>query len=179
VEIHVELDAEVSSSVAVPMADGSRDAQPKKNMPTNQWNDTGLTGTVSAVYAPGMTLSRAGVVAGQDMTSEAALTKLAYLLAVPGSSAESVARDMSVSLRGELTMQSGTAFQHPGGAISSQARILTALGYAIASGDLGKVQQITNGEHEWVLNDADYSGNTPVVRFNCHFIVILVFFSFF
>lgn len=111
-----------------------------------------------------MTLFQAGVVAGQDLTSEAALTKLAYLLALPNATPESVSRDMSISLRGELTLHSQTAFRHPDGVISEQARILTALGYAIANGDLDQVKEVTKGEQQWVLNDADYSGNTPVVR---------------
>jgi hypothetical protein len=133
-----------------------------------------------------MTLFQAGVVAGQDLTSEAALTKLAYLLALPNATPESVSRDMSISLRGELTLHSQTAFRHPDGVISEQARILTALGYAIANGDLDQVKEVTKGEHQWVLNDTDYSGNTPVVRktrsyfsFSLFFFSFLFFFFFF
>ncbi|KAL1974968.1 hypothetical protein VTN31DRAFT_5172 [Thermomyces dupontii] len=121
-----------------------------------------LKGSVSPAYAPGMALSRAGVVSGHDMTSEAALTKLAYLLALPGSTPESVAREMSVSLRGELTNHAQTVFRHPNGTLSERATTLTALGYAIAEGNLEKVKGLLKGHNSWLLNDADYSGNTPV-----------------
>ena len=49
-----------------------------------------------------MLLKRAGVIPGHDMTSEAALAKLSYLLAMPGLSPEDVQQKMSVSLRGEI-----------------------------------------------------------------------------
>lgn len=36
------------------------------------------------------------------------------------------------------------------------------LGYAITRGDLKEVQQVLRGEPEWVLNESDYNGFTPL-----------------
>lgn len=72
-----------------------------------------LSGSVSPLYAPAMALGRVGVVFGQDMTTEAALTKLAYLLSLPNATPDVVAERMSVSMCGELTEVSRTHFEHP------------------------------------------------------------------
>ena len=110
-----------------------------------------------------MSLSRAGVVAGLDMTTEGALTKLAYLLALPDSSPETVTKYMSISLRGELTESSLPVFRHPDGPLPERVQTLIVMAYAIAHGDLERVQTIMKSEHHWLLNDEDYSGNTPIV----------------
>lgn len=59
-------------------------------------------GFVSPLYAPGTILGRAGVVFGHDLTTEAALTKLSYLLALPELSYKDMTLRMAQSLRGEM-----------------------------------------------------------------------------
>jgi 60kDa lysophospholipase len=121
-----------------------------------------LAGSVNPLYAPGVILGRAGVVAGADMTTEAALTKLSYLLALPNATPESVTREMSVSLRGEMTENARTIFSHPAGSLAPLVSKLAAISYAVAAGDFERTKDIFRSEPHWLLNKADYSGNTPM-----------------
>lgn len=65
-----------------------------------------IKGTVNmSGYATGNALSQAGVISGHDMTLEATLTKLHYLLS-QNLSYDEICRLMEISLRGELTCNS-------------------------------------------------------------------------
>lgn len=127
-------------------------------------DQTGMTGTVSPLYEPAMLLKRAGVVPGHDLTSEAALAKLSYLLALPELNVEDVTHQMSISLRGELTEHTRMAFEHPNDYLPQHLTDLAAISYAIAKGNVPELQEVVKTGMEWLLNEADYSGNTPLVR---------------
>lgn len=60
-------------------------------------------GHVSNTYAASKPLQQAGVISGEDMTIEAAVTKLHYLLAKHGNDKDAVKLNLSRNLRGELT----------------------------------------------------------------------------
>lgn len=128
-----------------------------------------VSGFVSPVYAPGTQLGRAGVIFGLDLTAEAALAKLSYLLALPGLGREEICERLSRPLRGEMTEVALPTFSHPAGSLDSAASRLTAsesafaaLGYAIRSEDADVVRQILSGEGAQLINQADYAGNTAV-----------------
>lgn len=95
------------------------------------------------------------------MTTEAALTKLAYLLALPGATPDAVTRDMSIPLRGEMTANTKAIFSHPNGDLTSQVAKSTALAYAISAGDVQRTKDLLQAEQS-LLNKPDYSGNTPL-----------------
>ena len=61
-------------------------------------------GRVVDSYACGQALKRVGVVGGEDMTSEAALTKLMYLLGRTDLTIDQVRQLIKMDMRGELTM---------------------------------------------------------------------------
>ncbi|KND93506.1 60 kDa lysophospholipase [Tolypocladium ophioglossoides CBS 100239] len=128
-----------------------------------------VSGFVSPVYAPGTQLGRVGVIFGLDLTAEAALAKLSYLLALPGLSSQDIADRFSRSLRGEMTEIAHPTFSHPSAPLDPAASRLTpqesaftALGYAIQNEEVGVVRQLLEGEGGQLLNTADYAGNTAV-----------------
>lgn len=83
-----------------------------------------LKGTVSDLYATGKALHDAGVLPGHDMTTEAALTKLSFLLGQqPHLSLEEIKIRILENLRGELTLPSNFTSGH----ISTGRSVLSAL----------------------------------------------------
>lgn len=80
---------------------------------------------------------------------------------------------MSRSIRGELTEQAEIHFSHPNSFLPPKLSSLTALGYAIASGNHEEIVAILKETKEFLLNEFDYSGNTPLVSgifmINCLF----------
>ncbi|XP_004082351.1 60 kDa lysophospholipase isoform X3 [Oryzias latipes] len=63
-----------------------------------------LRGTVSASYATGKVLMEAGLIAGGDMTPEAALSKLSYVLAKKNLGLDAKKKLMAQNLRGEMNI---------------------------------------------------------------------------
>ncbi|KXX72959.1 60 kDa lysophospholipase [Madurella mycetomatis] len=105
-------------------------------------------GFVSPLYAPGTALGRAGVVFGHDLTTEAALTKLSYLLALPELTYADVTSQMAHSLRGEMTEMTLPSFSHPAGSVDSAVGRLTSAEAAFTA--------------PGCVKRADYAGNTAL-----------------
>jgi 60kDa lysophospholipase len=123
------------------------------------------SGTVSPLYAPATILGRAGVIFGHDLTTEAALTKLSYLLAQPQLSYDDIVMQMALSMRGEMTELVPQQFTHPykeEPVITAEQTAFTALGHAIASGDLKAAMTLLSGDQYRLLAARDYAGNTAL-----------------
>ena len=60
---------------------------------------------MSGIYETGKTLIDAGVIPGSDITPEAALTKLSYVLSKDNWDINQKRRAMDFSMRGEMTVQ--------------------------------------------------------------------------
>lgn len=93
----------------------------------------------------------------------AALTKLSCLLANPSLTVDDIRQQMSRSICGELTEQAEIHFSHPNSFLPPKLSSLTALGYAIANGHHEEITAILKETKEFLLNEFDYSGNTPLV----------------
>lgn len=123
------------------------------------------SGSVSPLYAPATVLGNAGVVFGYDLTSEAALTKLSFLLALPGLDFADIAAQMQISLRGEMTETRSMQFSHPLNEvpeISTTQQSFTALGNAITSGNVEAVVHLLDGNQLGLLAAKDYVDNTAL-----------------
>jgi lysophospholipase len=123
------------------------------------------SGSVSPLYAPATVLGNAGVVFGHDLTTEAALTKLSFLLALPGLDYADITSQMQISLRGEMTEAGSMQFSHPPNEvpeISTNQQAFTALGHAITKGDVDAVIQLLEGDQYGLLAAKDYADNTAV-----------------
>jgi lysophospholipase len=123
------------------------------------------SGTVSPLYVPATRLGAAGVVFGHDMTTEAALTKLFFLLAMRDINPADVVAQMAVSLRGEMTAVPAAPqfapreLREP--ALSAPQAAFAALGYAVAEGDAATVALMVDAEPE-LLVARDYVGNSAL-----------------
>uniref|UniRef100_A0A670I9N8 asparaginase n=1 Tax=Podarcis muralis TaxID=64176 RepID=A0A670I9N8_PODMU len=102
-----------------------------------------LRGSVSLVYETGKTLMDAGVIPGGDMTPEAALTKLAYVLSKPGTLAEK--REELAAVRDALTPPLACA--------------------AAKNGDIDALKALQNMGGN--LSSEDYDGRTPLHVASC------------
>ena len=136
-------------------------------------------GSVTTDYAAGAALAEAGVIGGADLTPEAALTKLAWLLSQDLPRAE-VVRLMQQGLRGELT----SAVEHTRFSfrervfVASVARALADAGESVAGteverallpvlmcsagalGDTVALERLIGGGAE--VDAADYDGRTAL-----------------
>jgi lysophospholipase len=136
-------------------------------------------GAVTTDYAAGTALAEVGIVGGADMTPEAALTKLSYLLSL-GLAKPEVERLMRQNLRGELTApasQTRVSFRERV-FIAAVARALAEAGESVTRvdverallpvlmcsaagiGDVAALERLIASGAE--VDGADHDGRTPL-----------------
>ncbi|KAK7153418.1 hypothetical protein R3I93_011354 [Phoxinus phoxinus] len=135
-----------------------------------------LYGSVTDAYATGQALTKAGVVAGFDMTPEAALSKLSYVLTKDICPDEKKAM-MKCSLRGELTDDSQKPTLRDSRFVQAIAKSLsiktdeelgavrdaltpTLVCVAAKAGDIEALEALKEMGSDMIM--ADYDGRTPL-----------------
>ncbi|XP_063058373.1 60 kDa lysophospholipase-like [Engraulis encrasicolus] len=141
-----------------------------------------LRGSVVMTYATGKALRDAGLISGSDMTPEAALTKLSYVLAMEKISLEDKKKLLIDNLRGELTVPKSSLHLSDSLFIQSIAKALSlsckeellavrdALNPTLAcaaakTGDIEALKAIR--EMGSSLSMEDYDGRTPLHIASC------------
>ncbi len=118
-------------------------------------------GEVVAAYAAGTALAEAGVVPGGDMTTEAALTKLAFLLSQDLDPAE-VRELMPKSLRGELS-----TVAHEGRFSFKEKAFVNTVAKALAARTPGERDQVEKALYPVLLCSAASLGDLDGLRRMC------------
>uniref|UniRef100_A0A8C5CYR5 asparaginase n=1 Tax=Gadus morhua TaxID=8049 RepID=A0A8C5CYR5_GADMO len=137
-----------------------------------------LRGTVSKVYATGEVLYKAGLLPGVDMTPEAVLSKLSYVLAIEGLDLQTKKKMMAENLRGEmmadlagakLNLRDSRFIQVIAKSLSISCRELVAIRDALtpplacAAAKIGDVEALKSiQEMGSNLSVGDYDGRTPL-----------------
>ncbi|XP_037357761.1 60 kDa lysophospholipase [Talpa occidentalis] len=137
-----------------------------------------LQGAVTSDYAAGAAMAGVGIVSGFDMTSEAALAKLSYVLGRPGLSPEGRKELLARDLRGEVTLPlaEGCQAARRGGVLGCQLAQLLSLSQeagvardalvpslacaAAHAGDLEALQALAELDSDLRLED--FRGQTPL-----------------
>lgn len=147
------------------------------------------TGSVAEIYATGQVLKDCGVTCGYDMTPEAALSKLAYVLGKSEWPLEMKRRKMESNIRGEVTSGKAPEMQDYDlvDAVARSLHLSTPqelhqlgdilfpgmVNSAVLAGDIGKLDVLkgyganmsaTNYDHRTALHIACCEQNVDVVR---------------